>query len=61
MSSTKSGIPKQYQVAVTHSEGLSCSGEEEQRSVREGFLEEMGLELELEGKRGGVRIVKRSR
>lgn len=35
---------------MTHSEGLSNSEEEDQRSVREGFLEEMGLELGLEGK-----------
>lgn len=38
--------------------GLSNSEKEDQRSVREGFLEEMELKLGLEGK-GEVRLVKR--
>lgn len=37
---------------MTHSEGLSSSEKEDQRPGREGFLEEMGLELELQGKGG---------
>lgn len=48
---------KADQVAMTHSEGLSNSGEEDQRSVREGCLEE----VRLEGKVGGAGVVKRWR
>ena len=46
---------------MTHSEHLSNSQEEDQRSVREGVLEEVGLELGLEGKERVVRVVKRWR
>ena len=47
-------------MATTHSEGLSSSEKEDQKPVREGFLEEMGLELGLQGT-GVMRLVKRWR
>lgn len=47
-------------MAMTHSEDRSSSEKEDQRSVREGFLEEMALKLGLEGK-GAVRLVERWR